>query len=824
MSQEAGDKLMRARCRLMTRQPWYGHMAMCIEWKKSDMTWVEEPERRTIGMRLTSMGLIQAFYNPEWVEKTELRILYGIIEHCINHLIRLHTFRTGGRELEAWNIACVHPDEIILGKDTDMIGTLNAGMMVYGQDGKAHKVKTPMRRRHKGQMVRVKARYLLPLETTPEHPVKVVYWRLKTTKSNSAFIPKTTVKEYGEPAWIKMGEIPERMAGMRKGREGFALVVPKMVLREFDTLDIRKYAKKSNYVREHAVTNNRALITEDLAWLVGLYVAEGSQGNADETCQWSLGSAERGLINRLKAMLQGWGYAAAEYDNGRNSTKVTCCSPLFTRALTDWCGSGAHNKRIPEWILLNDNSCIIHAFLRGYFEGDGHNSTTRPRNNAFTVSRTLALQLQLLCFSNDIPVGLYKSSRKTRQINDKTLPPEVGYMLEASSHRACEIFGGPTPKRQRDFAHDAGSHYYMPITGCEWFDYDGDVCNIETAGHSYLVNNAIVHNCDMAVNGEKANPYIGYQEEDGTVILPDANMIFVPKGWPTGESAEHYYERIVKESPKPEKKKGPMKKPDPDGDPDDQGGDGDEDGDGEGQPGQGKKKPGNYKYGNHEGAALDDHETWNQSEISQDEARQLVHNMVKEATEKSQGHVPGHLKQIIEQLAKPVVRWRELLRQYLGTHVGNRRKTYSRANRRIQAFGTKGISRHAAATVSVIVDTSGSIGTKELEQFFAEIEAISYRAKVHVLQWDAEFQGYERYRRGDWKKITANGRGGTDMAAPFQWLEDNKCVGDVVVQLTDGYCNWPPERRYPTLFVITTDEKASPGPDWGVVIRMRTYE
>jgi predicted metal-dependent peptidase len=139
-------------------------------------------------------------------------------------------------------------------------------------------------------------------------------------------------------------------------------------------------------------------------------------------------------------------------------------------------------------------------------------------------------------------------------------------------------------------------------------------------------------------------------------------------------------------------------------------------------------------------------------------------------------------------------------------------------------FGMAGVSHHAAARVCVIIDTSGSIGTRELEQFFGEIEAISSRAKVHVLQWDAQFQGYESYRRGDWKKITCKGRGGTDMAGPIAWLMENQMVPDCTVMLTDGYTGWHDDAGFPLITVITTPEGTTDGPPWGHTVRMKVNE
>lgn len=295
---------------------------------------------------------------------------------------------------------------------------------------------------------------------------------------------------------------------------------------------------------------------------------------------------------------------------------------------------------------------------------------------------------------------------------------------------------------------------------------------------------------DMCVNGTVKNPRIGYSHGKDTVLPlgPDSekHMIWIPDGWPADETTEYYYDRIAKEAQ--ENPKGSFGKMIAD------------------------MKSGEGHY------TLDDHGAWAESELSPDEVRQLVSDMVREASERSQGNVPGHVLAELSRLAKPIVSWKELLKRYLGRHVGNQRKTYSRRNRRRDQFGMPGISHHAAAHVSVVVDTSGSISQDDLEQFFAEIESISSRAKVRVLQWDHSFQGFSaNYRKNDWRKIEIRGRGGTDMVAPVQWLMDNKAIGDVCVMLTDGYCQYIDQQPFPMITCLCADGTE---PTWGHVVHM----
>ena len=339
---------------------------------------------------------------------------------------------------------------------------------------------------------------------------------------------------------------------------------------------------------------------------------------------------------------------------------------------------------------------------------------------------------------------------------------------------------------------------------------------------------------DMCVNGQRKKPRIGYLEPTtNELILPlKGNIVWIPEDWPSDDTSEVYYDRLEKQQQKigntcnncgrPTKGgkggkcKGNDNSPGSGNDP----GSNSQGSGNDSCPSCGNAINGEYNYGGVKGRVIDDHSTWNQTDVSLDEARQMIKDVVDQATSKCQGNAPGHLLDAIAQLNKPIIRWRELLRQYLGKHAGNQRRTYSRPNRRRQWFGSKGISHHAASDVTVIVDTSGSIGKKELQQFFAEIELISCRSRVWLLQWDHAFQGYSRYRRGDWKNVVVKGRGGTDMAAPLDWLIENGMVKDVQVMLTDGVCNYAENKGFPYMCVITTPEGTTQGPTWGHTIRM----
>ena len=297
--------------------------------------------------------------------------------------------------------------------------------------------------------------------------------------------------------------------------------------------------------------------------------------------------------------------------------------------------------------------------------------------------------------------------------------------------------------------------------------------------------------CDMSINGKKSNPICVYKEEGKAPIIPFNNMHFVPEEWKEESNAEEYYAKLAKF---------------PDGSP--------------------------MGYDQNTGAGTgtantnslcDDHQVWSESNISEDEGRQIIKSIVQDAISNNRGTMPGHLEYILKELETPVVRWREVIRQYFGKHCGGSRKTYSRANRRRQEFGVKGTSHRAIATLGVIVDTSGST-QGYLDKFFAEIESMASKTKIWLLQWDADFQDFRNnYRRGDWKNIEVKGFGGTCMDLSLEWVMDNKVPADCVVMLTDGVTNWPKEKMpYPLLVVLTHDGNEESVPQWADKIKMPT--
>lgn len=203
------------------------------------------------------------------------------------------------------------------------------------------------------------------------------------------------------------------------------------------------------------------------------------------------------------------------------------------------------------------------------------------------------------------------------------------------------------------------------------------------------------------------------------------------------------------------------------------------------------------------GMMVDDHDTWNQSNCSDDEAAQSIKGMIEQAAGICAGKTPSHIEDILKELTKPKVKWRSILRHFIGRKIGGKRKTYSRIHRRAEnPFGKKGVSSHAHIPLTVMVDTSGSISELFLKQFFAEIESMAQLFKITVIEFTAAVNKCYKYKKGMWKSITIYDRGGTNFEAALTYIETNKCVGKVNIILTDGEDACPKERKLDLIWAI----------------------
>lgn len=195
------------------------------------------------------------------------------------------------------------------------------------------------------------------------------------------------------------------------------------------------------------------------------------------------------------------------------------------------------------------------------------------------------------------------------------------------------------------------------------------------------------------------------------------------------------------------------------------------------------------------------------------------------ASAKMAGKLPAGLERMVKTALKPIVDWRDRLRQFVA-RMFPAEYSWARPNRRFVQndqflYSTE---KTGVGEILVVMDTSGSVDysspTSEGAQYYSEIKAIfedCSPSKLHVMYCDATVAGYDVFEQGEEPELRPRGGGGTDFRPPFDMIDKDGIDIQCAIYLTDGYGPFPKKPMpYPVLWVITTDV----APPWGEHVKL----
>jgi 5-methylcytosine-specific restriction endonuclease McrA len=232
--------------------------------------------------------------------------------------------------------------------------------------------------------------------------------------------------------------------------------------------------------------------SKDLAYLMGLYCAEGSVSNRNVT--FSLHEKERGtLASDIQRILTSMGLNSV-VDGPRedgHGIAVRTSSKMLAGIVLQACGSGAYNKHTP-WQLVGKHK---KDFLRGLLLGDGY-ITEEFNKVAFNVaSFQLVMDVQSIALGMGMHVTLQAGERPDGRRYWSAIFQGDNYvrLMREVLGRSLDYTEADYPKRQ--FGND-GFVFRKLTDVCE-----AEPCvvyNIEVEeSHSYIANGLAVHNCQF---------------------------------------------------------------------------------------------------------------------------------------------------------------------------------------------------------------------------------------------------------------------------------------------------------------------------------------
>ena len=232
------------------------------------------------------------------------------------------------------------------------------------------------------------------------------------------------------------------------------------------------------------------------------------------------------------------------------------------------------------------------------------------------------------------------------------------------------------------------------------------------------------------------------------------------------------------------------------------------------------------KNGNGQGGegGHDSHD-WEGADSLSDEEKKEVAKQIDQALRQGEiirGKMQGNKNRSVTEILEPKVDWREQLREFVNSTCKNKDRTsWKRPHKRFIGHDIymPSMIGEAIGQVVIGIDTSGSIGDKELNEFLTEVVAICddvSPSSIELLYWDTCVAGHETYNQGDYKGLVQStkpaGGGGTRVGCVNEYIKDKRIQPEAIIILTDGYVeedfggNW----EYPTLWAITSKHITSP--------------
>jgi predicted metal-dependent peptidase len=185
------------------------------------------------------------------------------------------------------------------------------------------------------------------------------------------------------------------------------------------------------------------------------------------------------------------------------------------------------------------------------------------------------------------------------------------------------------------------------------------------------------------------------------------------------------------------------------------------------------------------------------------------------------GKLSASLARLIDHLLQPQLPWRMLLARYFSLAARDD-FSYMRPSRR-EGTAILPSLRSSQVSVVVAVDTSGSIKPEEMNDFFAEVDALKaqVRARVALVACDDRLAAGAPWTFEPWEELRApssvGGGGGTDFRPVFDWVARQDFRPDLLVYFTDAEGEFPPaEPSYPVLWLVKGKERVP----WGQRVQL----
>jgi intein/homing endonuclease len=369
-----------------------------------------------------------------------------VVSYCNGEFLNaLPSIMEYGKPASVGWFNCVPADAIISGKEMKRANEIVVGDLVYGHDGRLHKVLNTMSR-NEDKITKIKVVGLPPIRLTDNHKV-LVHERIGSR------LPEHPTYNV-DPVWKRVNEL----------QIGDYVLVPKL-----SSCSENELNKERSTVRNKANLN----FSSETAWLFGIFVADGHaiKGHKVSICLSDINHVKRAIAAFADLGL------TAILDQHDKFTNVVVYSASLADTFFNWFKSGSHNKQIPDFLFNKDWD--HQSILDGLCDGDGCQIRNEFRYS--TVSQKLMLQVFHLAVKCGYRPTVYEQKRGLGSYANAKKMYVVRWVKSAA-------------KVWQTRWHN--NNYCLPVTSIEIENYQGNVYDFEIEdSHSFICDGVSVHNC-----------------------------------------------------------------------------------------------------------------------------------------------------------------------------------------------------------------------------------------------------------------------------------------------------------------------------------------
>ncbi|USS40636.1 DEAD/DEAH box helicase [Thermococcus aggregans] len=356
---------------------------------------------------------------------------------------------------------CMHPHTYVITKNgAKKVSELKEGDEVLTHTGAFKKVIQPLKRYHKGKLLVIKACGTIPVKVTPEHRI----WVIKQIKQKEGVV-------FEGPSWLTAQELKEKLESEKDPKVSYALLQP---IPEA-SIKVDKIPLENNNDNKENASKCLPLNLET-ARLIGLWTAKGL-ASKNGVVKFTIKEQRDEIADFLmKATAKYFPHAKTEVEGG----EIHLRDKHFAEWLLENIGNEAHQRKIPNALLFNENREVRLGLLWGLIDGS-------EGVNIRTTSPSIAYQIQLLVAS----LGYVSSVDVTGKAEEPV------YTITLADNALLEELGFKAPpKDNREYNENQiwDKYLLLKVHSIEEEDYSGEVYNLEVEeDESYSVG-FVVHN------------------------------------------------------------------------------------------------------------------------------------------------------------------------------------------------------------------------------------------------------------------------------------------------------------------------------------------